>query len=199
MPEYTPDISSLKEIEAIVQDSQSKWGMREILEANIGTLFANSVIKVISNSQNPNPIAFDPSMTGLAILHGSMSIMNTLIHNDEKKIKSVSEFKEELIALIMDVQQLGYHVRCNYSEMTVKAPDGGEKIENAFFSICVGGIDPAETEQDTSTGIAASRLFPINKTDHDGILELLNSYSVKINEEYERIREERENKKNAEQ
>lgn len=197
MPEYTPDISSLKEIEEIVQDSQSKWGMKEILEAHIGTMFANAVIKAISNSQNPNPITFDPSMTGLAILHASMTIMNTLIHNEERKIKSVSEFKEELIALIMDVQQLGYHVRCNYSEMTVKAPDGEENIENAFFSICVGGIDPAETEQNTSTGIAASRLFPINKTDHDGILELLNSYSVKINEEYEKMREEKE--KNTEQ
>lgn len=197
MPEYTPEISSLKEIEEIVKDSQSKWGMREILEANIGTLFANSIIKVISNSRNPNPITFDPSMTGLAILHGSMSIMNTLIHNDEKKIKSVPEFKEELIAIIMDVQQLGYHVRCNYSEMSMKGPNG-ENLENAFFDLCVGGIDPATTPQDTSTGINASRLLPVDKTDHDGILELLNSYSVKINKEYEEYVKQRKAEKDKE-
>lgn len=185
MAEYVPVISTLKELEEIVKDSQEKWGMREFLEANIANLFSNAIIKVVTNVKNTEYIGFDPRMTGLAILHGSMTIMNGIIHNESKKIKSVNDFKEELIAVIMDTQQLGYRVRCNYSEMRIKNPNNGEIVENAFFDLCVGAINLSECPQDTSTGIAASRLYEIDKTDHDGILELLNSSSEKINKEYE--------------
>lgn len=185
MSKYEPIIASLKEIEDVVKDSQEKWGMREFLESNIATLFSNAIIKVVTNVKNTDYINFDPRMTGLAILHGSMTIMNGIIHNESRKIKSIDDFKEELIAVIMDVQQLGYRVRCNYSEYHVKDPNSGKIEDDAFFDICVGAINLSEVQQDTSTGILASRLGEITRTDHDGILEFLNSSAERIRKQYE--------------